>query len=54
MNSVYLNMLLLGLIGNRELAKQWWTTPNKAFDMQCPKDVDEIKVKAYLEGHCYG
>ena len=54
MNSVYLNMLLLGLIGNRDLVKTWWTTPNRGFDNKCPCDVDEATVKAYLEGHCYG
>ena len=53
MNSVYLNMLLIGLIGNRDLCQQWWTTPNRAFDGQCPKDVDETIVKNYLEGFCF-
>jgi hypothetical protein len=47
-------MLLLGLIGNRDLAKLWWDVPNRAFAMQCPRDVPEDKVKDYLEGHCYG
>lgn len=54
MNSVYLNMLLLRLICNRDLAKLWWDSPNRAFAMQCPRDVPEAEVKAYLEGHCFG
>lgn len=53
MNSVYLNMLLMGLIGNSELVKQWWSTPNKGFGMLCPKDVPEIEVKKYLEGFAF-
>jgi hypothetical protein len=53
MNSVYLNMLLMGLIGSSELVEQWWLTPNAAFDYACPKDVDETKVKQYLEGFAY-
>jgi hypothetical protein len=51
MNDIYLNMLLMGLIGNSELVKKWWTTPNKAFDMHLPKDVPEHMVKNYLEAH---
>ena len=53
MNSVYLNTLLMALLGNRDLAKTWWTTPNRGFDMQCPCDVDEITVQKYLEFYCY-
>lgn len=54
MNNIYLNMLLLGLIGNRKLVGAWWNTPNRAFDNQLPKDVDESLVKHYLESQCYG
>lgn len=53
MNSVYLNMLLMGLIGSSELVMQWWHTPNKAFDYACPKDMDEIEVKQYLESFAF-
>lgn len=49
----YLNVLLLSLLGNHELVTKWWTTPNKGFDMQCPQDVPEAKVKAYLESFCF-
>lgn len=50
----YLNAMLFSLLGNHELVARWWTTPNKGFDMQCPCDVPETQVKAYLEGHCFG
>lgn len=49
----YLNAMLLALLGNHELVAKWWTTPNRGFDMQCPKDVDETKVKNYLESFCF-
>lgn len=54
MNNIYFNSLLLSLLGNHNLVNIWWNTPNRAFDMQCPKDVDETKVQSYLEGYCYG
>jgi hypothetical protein len=47
----YFNILLLAMLGDRELVKRWWDTPNLAFDNKCPKDVDENKVKSYLEGY---
>ena len=50
----YLHNMLLSLLGDPLLVVKWWTTPNSAFDMQCPEDVDETKVKKYLEGHCFG
>jgi hypothetical protein len=50
----YLDAMLFALLGNRELIAKWWTSPNLAFEGQCPCDVDENVVKAYLEGHCYG
>ena len=46
--------MLMSLLGDQDLAKMWWTTPNVAFEGQCPQDVDEQVVKAYLEGHCFG
>jgi hypothetical protein len=46
-------MLLLGLLGSHELSTQWWNSPNKAFDYECPKDVPETKVKNYLEGFAF-
>lgn len=50
----YMNAMLMSLIGDRELVTQWWDSPNLAFDGQCPRDVPEAQVKAYLEGHCFG
>lgn len=50
----YCNAMLLSLLGNPQLVSTWWTTPNRAFDMQCPADVPEKQVIAYLEGHCFG
>lgn len=50
----YMNSMLLALLGNQELVAKWWTSPNRAFEGQCPRDVPEQKVKAYLEGHCFG
>ena len=54
MNDRYLNTLLLSLIGNPDLVKQWWNSANKAFDYACPKDVSDVEVRAYLEGYCFG
>jgi hypothetical protein len=43
----------MSLLGKQELVKAWWTTPNKAFEMQCPKDADLDKVVAYIERFCF-
>lgn len=50
----YLNCLVLALVGRQELVETWWTTPNSAFEGQCPCDAPEAKVAAYLEFHNYG
>ena len=49
----YLNAMLLSLLGNPELIAKWWSTPNRAFEGQCPQDVDEKQVKNYLESFCF-
>ena len=49
----YIDAMLFALIGNHELVKSWWTTPNKGFDMHCPCDVPETEVKSYLEFYCF-
>lgn len=49
----YLNAMLLSLLGNHELIAKWWTTPNRAFEGQCPQEVDENTVKNYLESHYF-
>lgn len=46
--------LLLALLGNQEFVDRWWTTPNKAFDMAHPEDVDPKRVQEYLIGCAYG
>lgn len=48
-NYNYLNTLLLALVGSKELVEQWWQSPNRAFEMQCPRDVDLDRVTIYLE-----
>ena len=49
----YLHNMLVSLLGDPKLVMTWWTTPNKAFEGQCPQDVDENTVKNYLESHCF-
>lgn len=48
-----LEALVLALLGNPELADRWWYSPNRAFDMQRPIDVDLRTVRDYLMHHCY-
>jgi hypothetical protein len=48
-----LNALVLALVGDPELADRWWYTPNKAFDMSRPIDVDTRTVRDYLMQHCF-
>ena len=54
MNDPYLNTLLMSLIGDVTLVRQWWQGPNLGFEGRCPKDVPYNEVKAHLEGHCFG
>ena len=50
-----LHPIVVGLVGD-SLAEQWWTTPNKAFDMKCPIEANFQDVKEYLiwHGYCAG
>jgi hypothetical protein len=42
--------IVLNLLGNDLiLAKMWWHSPNQAFDMQHPINVDKNTVRSYLE-----
>ena len=44
------NVLVIALVGG-ELADKWWSSPNKAFDMQTPAAAwlqDYYKVYTYL------
>lgn len=53
MDKKSLENLVLALIGDPELADNWWYSPNKAFDMQRPIEVDTRIVREYLMFHCY-
>lgn len=53
MNDQYLNTLLLSILGNPALVKQWWNSPNLAFEYAQPKDVSDVEVRDYLEWHCF-
>jgi len=53
-NNHIMNDMLFTMLGSDELVECWWETPNKAFDMKCPKDVEEQKVHQYLGAHCFG
>lgn len=49
-------LLLWALLGNKNLCEQWWNSPNKAFDMQTPKemwDKDPEQVYGYLMHYGY-
>lgn len=47
-----LEALVLALVGDPELADRWWYSPNRAFDMERPIDVDLKTVRDYLMHHC--
>ncbi len=49
-----LDVLLIAMLGNKELADRWWYSPNRAFDMQRPIDVDVRVVRRYLMNHAFG
>jgi len=45
------NIILEALLGNNELISIWWSTQNRAFEFQTPRDVfqtDPDKVVKYL------
>ena len=47
------NRILKALLGTDELVQRWWSSPNRAFDMQLPDDLwhtnsGRIKVYNYL------
>jgi hypothetical protein len=49
-----LNPYLKALLGENELVEQWWSSPNKAFDGKCPKDVEYDAVEQYVMECCFG
>jgi len=54
MNSVYLNYLVISILGTEELVTAWWNSPNLAFKDSCPRDVDYKTLKQYLESFVLG
>jgi hypothetical protein len=48
------NDLLRAMLGSEELVTKWWHSPNKAFDMAHPADVESNKVFEYLMDMAYG
>ena len=46
-----LKELVLAFVGDAELADHWWYSPNKAFEMRRPIDVDLREVREYLMYH---
>lgn len=49
----YIDYLVFVLVGRQDLVLTWWSTPNRAFEGQCPKDVPETEVIKYLESYCF-
>lgn len=49
-----LDLMLMALLGSKDLVELWWKSPNKAFDNKHPSDVELSEVKKYLMWHCYG
>lgn len=46
-----LNECLMAMLGDEQLVRDWWDSPNKAFDMQTPNKVweeDYNKVRSYI------
>jgi hypothetical protein len=52
-----LNRLVVALVGDR-LSKDWWKSPNKAFDGRSPESLmneeEWTLVRDYLFNHAYG
>jgi hypothetical protein len=53
MDKKSLEVLVLSMIGDAELADSWWYTPNKAFDMERPIEVDARIIREYLIRELY-
>lgn len=59
METYEIDQYLFSLMGSHELVKKWWTSPNKAFDMQTPLQVWETDqngpemVTKYVLSFCY-
>jgi len=52
-----LNRLVVALVGDK-LSKDWWKSPNKAFDDRTPESLmneqEWTRVRNYLMDHAYG
>lgn len=48
-----LNPLILAMVGSDAMAAKWWTSPNKAFNNECPCYVEFDIVRDYLVWHAY-
>ena len=48
------NALLMAMLGSQALVEQWWLSPNRAFDMAQPVNVNKNKVEQYLMNMAYG
>lgn len=47
------NMLLEAMVG-KDLAPQWWDSPNRAFDGRKPRDTELSLVHSYLLNNAFG
>jgi len=43
----------MSMLGSKDLVERWWTTPNRAFEMQPPELADPALVKDYIIWHAY-
>jgi hypothetical protein len=48
-----LDQILTSMLGDQKLVERWWTTPNRAFDMQSPDQVDIELVRDYIIWHAF-
>ena len=48
-----LDQILMSMLGSKDLVERWWTTPNRAFEMQPPELADPALVKDYIIWHAY-
>lgn len=52
-----LNQHLYALVGSENLVKQWWMTPNRAWQGREPEEIwarDPKEVISYVMRFCYG
>jgi hypothetical protein len=48
-----INKYLFAMLGSTELVKEWWSSPNKAFQSKTPEEMyaaDPDKVLSYVLG----